>query len=90
MEKIIGIKQITLYKPADGLLAGFFASLCSYIPGIIRAVYVHQSRYRGIIQYAQPTRACIVQSAQIPTCQFLPYELDHSNFLFFPAYTVIN
>ena len=41
----------------------FFASLCLYIPGIVRAAYAHQSRQNSIVQYAQLTRACIVQSA---------------------------
>ena len=68
----------------------FFASLYSYMPGIVRAVTGLVCRQDSIVQYAQLTLACIVQSAQIPTCQFLPYELDHSNFLFFPAYALIS
>ena len=48
------------WQAAGGL---FFDSLCSYIPGIIRAVYIHQSRQDNIVQYAQLARACIMQSA---------------------------
>ena len=66
----------------------FFASLCSYIPGIFRAAYVHQSRQDSIVQYAQLILAYIVQSAQILTFQaisiFLQIRLDGSNFHIFP------
>ena len=48
------------WRSADGF---FFASLCSYIPVIVRAAYVRQSRQDSIVQYAQLTRACIMQSA---------------------------
>ena len=62
--------------------------LCSYIPGIVRAAYVHQSRQKGIVQYAQLTRACIVQSVQFLTSQvisiFLQIRLDGSNYHIFP------
>ena len=68
----------------------FFASLCSYIPGIVRAVYVRQNRQKGIVQYAQPTRACIMQSAQFQTFQaisiFLQIWLDVPNYHIFPPY----
>ena len=61
----------------------------SYIPGIVRAVYVHQSRQNSIVQYAQLTRACIVQSVQFPTFQaipiFLQIQLDGSNCHILPA-----
>ena len=61
----------------------FFASLCSYIPVIVRPAYVRQNRQNDIVQYAQLTRACIVQPAQIPTFQaisiFLQIRLDSSN-----------
>ena len=36
-------------------------SLCSYIPGIFRAVYARQSRQEGIVQYAQNERLIFVQ-----------------------------
>lgn len=66
----------------------FFASLCSYSSDIFRAVYVHQSRYNGIVQYVQPARACIVHLAQFPTFQvisiFLQIRLDGSNCHIFP------
>ena len=66
----------------------FFTSLCSYIPGIIRAVYVRQSRQDSIVQYAQLTGACIMQSVQFPTLQaisiFLQIRLDGSNYHIFP------
>ena len=48
------------WQAAGGL---FFMSICSYIPDIVRAVYVRQSRQKDAVQYAQPARACIVQSA---------------------------
>ena len=61
----------------------FFASLCSYIPGIVRAVYVRQSRQDSIVQYAQLKLVCIMQSAQFLTSQaisiFLQILLDGSN-----------
>ena len=47
-------KQKYRYKPAGGLLAGFFfVSLYSYMHGIVRAAYVRQNRQKGIVQYAQ-------------------------------------
>ena len=67
----------------------FFVSLYSYIPGIVRAAYVHHSRQNGIVQYAQLKRACIVQSAQFLTFQaisiFLQIRLDGSNYHIFPS-----
>ena len=73
------------WQAADGL---FFVSLCSYIPGIVRAAYVHQSRQDSIVQYAQPESVCIVQSVQFPTFQvisiFLQIQLDGSNYHIFP------
>ena len=39
----------------------FFASLCSYIPGIVHAAYAHQSRQKGIVQYAQNGRLIFMQ-----------------------------
>ena len=75
------------WQAAGGL---FFTSLCSYIPGIVRAAYVHQSRQDSIVQYAQLKRACIVQSAQFPTFQaifiFLQIRLDCFNCHIFPPY----
>ena len=66
----------------------FFMPLCSYIPGIFRTVYVHQSRQKGIVQYAQPERACIMQSVQFPTFQaisiFSQIQLDGFNCHIFP------
>ena len=46
------------WQAAGGL---FFTSLYSYIPGIVRAAYVHQSRQNGIVQYAQNERIIFVQ-----------------------------
>ena len=70
----------TRWQAAGG---SFFASLCSYSSGIVRAVYVHQSLQDSIVQYAQPESVCIVQSAQFPTFQaisiFLQIRLDGSN-----------
>ena len=63
-------------------------SICSYIPGIVRAAYVRQSRQDSIVQYAQLARAGIVQPAQFPTSQaisiFLQIWLDGSNYHIFP------
>ena len=74
------------WQAAGGLS---FVPLCSYIPGIVRSVYVRQSRQDSIVQYSQPTRACIVQSAQFSTFQaisiFLQIRLDKSNCHIFPA-----
>ena len=77
------------YKPVGSLLTGF--SLFPYIPtflAIVRAAYVHQSRHDSIVQYAQLTRACIVQSVQFPTFQaisiFLQIQLNDSNYHIFP------
>ena len=78
----------TFYKPAGKPLAGF--SLLPYVPicffsssrdGLV-------CRHRAIVQYAQLTRACIVQFAQFPTSQaisiFLQIRLDSSNYHIFP------
>ena len=73
------------WQAAGGL---FFVSLCSHIPGIVRAVYVRQSRQDSIVQYAQLKRTCIVQSAQILTFHtisiFSQIWLDESNCHIFP------
>ena len=66
----------------------FFILLCSYSPSIVRAAYVHQSRQDSIVQYAQLTGACIMQSVQFLTFQaipiFLQIRLDDSNYHIFP------
>ena len=50
---------------------------------LVRAVTGRVCRRRAIVQYAQLTRTCIVQSAQVPTFQaisiFLQSRLDESN-----------
>ena len=75
----------TRWQAAGGL---FFTSLCSYMPGIVRAAYVRQRRQDSIVQYAQPTWACIIQSAQFLTFQatsiFLQIRLNDSNYHIFP------
>ncbi len=75
----------TRWQAAGGFI---FVSICSYTYSIIRSAYVHQSRQNGIVQYAQLTRACIVQSAQFPTLQavsiFLQIRLDGPNYHIFP------
>ena len=67
-------------------------SLCSYSSSIVRSAYVRQSRQDSIVQYAQLTLACIVQSAQFPTSQaisiFLQIRLDGSNYHIFPPYFI--
>ena len=79
----------TRWQAAGG---SFFVSLCSYIPGIVRAAYVHQRRQDSIVQYAQLTRACVVQSVQFPTFQtisiFLQIRLDVFNYHIFPPYFI--
>lgn len=44
--------NMTFSSPWTKFYGLFFLLLCSYMPGTVRAVYVHQSRQKSIVQHA--------------------------------------